>query len=143
MVKVQSSLFRITFLMMALVLFGTSSSCEKYSSPKKVERHIVNGSWILSSAFIDNNDVTDVYENYSFTFSADGKIDVIGESTISGIWSTGIEKNPTTLSLTLTPFDPFYHLNADWTVTTCKKDRMTLELAGASSNDVLIISKVN
>lgn len=142
MVKSQSSLFRITFLMMVLVIFGASSSCEKYSSPKKVERHIVNGSWKLTSAFIDNNNVTDVYANYSFTFSKDGKIDVIGEPTISGIWATGIEKNPTTLSLTLTPFAPFYDLNADWTVTTCKKDRMTLELAGASSIDVLIISKI-
>ena len=143
MIKRQSSLFRISFLMMVLVLFGASSSCEKYSSPNKVERHIVDGSWILTSAFIDNNDVTNIYANYSFTFSKDGNIDVIGESTISGKWSTGIEKNPTTLSLTLTPFSPFYDLNADWTVTTCKKDRMTLELAGATSIDVLIISKVN
>lgn len=142
MIKRQSPFFRITFLMTILVLFGVSSSCEKYSSPKKVERHIVKGSWKLSSAFIDNNDVTSVYANYSFTFSEAGKIDVLGEPTISGNWSTGIEKNPTTLNLTLTPFDPFFHLNADWTVTTCTKDRMTLELAGASSIDVLIISKI-
>ena len=142
MVNSQSSFLRITFLMMVLVLFGTTSSCEKYSSPNKVERHIVNGSWKLTSAFIDNNEVTSLYANYSFTFSKDGEIDVIGEPTISGSWTTGIEKNPTTLNLTLTPFEPFYDLNADWTVTTCKKDRMTLELRGASSIDVLIISKV-
>jgi hypothetical protein len=102
----------------------------------------VNGSWRLSSAFIDNNNVTSVYESYSFTFSKTGVIDVIGEPTISGKWTTGIERNPTTLNLTLTPFAPFYDLNADWTVTTCKKDRMTLELVGSSSTDVLILSKV-
>lgn len=141
MVKRQSSFFRVTFLMVVLVLVGSTSSCEKYSSPNKVERHIVNGNWKLTSAFIDNNEVTALYANYSFTFSKDGKIDVIGESTISGIWDTGIEKNPTTLNLTLTPFEPFYDLNADWTVTTCTKDRMTLELRGASSIDVLILSK--
>ncbi len=125
-----------------IAIAGANSGCEKYSSPNKVERHIVNGSWRLSSAFIDNVDVTSTYENYSFVFSQSGDIDVIGDETISGNWSTGIEKNPATLSLTLTPFDPFYHLNADWTVTTCKKDRMTLELRGASAIDVLIISKV-
>lgn len=142
MLKSQSFFVRFSFLMVALVILGATSGCEKYSSPNKVERHIVNGSWKLTSAFIDNNNVTHVYANYSFTFSKAGEIDVIGESTISGIWETGIEKNPTTLNLTLTPFAPFYDLNADWTVTTCKKDRMTLELAGASSIDVLIISKV-
>jgi len=128
------------FGLFALLLVG-GSSCEKYSSPNKVERLIVDGTWKLSSAFIDNNEVTADYVNYSFNFSADGEIDVIGEPTISGIWTTGIEKNPTTLNLTLTPFDPFYHLNADWTVTTCKKDRMTLELAGSSAIDILILTK--
>lgn len=128
--------------MTLLVLVGTSAGCEKYSSPNKVKRHIVNGSWRLSSAFIDNVDMTSTFENYSFTFSQAGDIDVIGDETISGNWSTGIERNPTTLDLTLTPFAPFYHLNADWTVTTCKKDRMTLELRGSSSIDVLILSKV-
>lgn len=143
MIKSQSPFMRFSFLMIALVLLGMNSGCEKYSSPNKVERLIVNGSWKLTSAFIDNNDVTDAYANYSFTFSKEGVVDVIGEPTISGKWETGIEKNPTTLNLTLTPFAPFYDLNADWTVTTCKKDRMTLELAGATSIDVLIISKVN
>ena len=128
--------------MTLLVFVGISTGCEKYSSPNKVKRHIVNGTWRLSSAFIDNADVTSDYENYSFTFSQAGDIDVIGEETISGNWSVGIERNPATLSLTLTPFDPFYHLNADWTVTTCKKDRMTLELRGSSAIDILILSKV-
>jgi hypothetical protein len=142
MINIQSSVLRITFLLMGLVLLGSTTSCEKYSSPNKVERLIVNGSWKLTSAFIDNNEVTALYANYSFTFSSAGNIDVIGEPTISGIWSTGIEKNPTTLNLTLTPFAPFYDLNADWTVTTCTKDRMTLELAGGSFIDILIISKI-
>lgn len=142
MVNIRTSFLQFSFLMIVLVLFGATSSCEKYSSPNKVERFIVNGSWKLTSAFIDNVEVTAVYANYSFTFSKEGEIDVIGEPTISGNWTTGIEKNPTTLNLTLTPFAPFYDLNADWTVTTCKKDRMTLELAGSSSIDVLIISKV-
>ena len=142
MIKFPSSFKRFTFLMIVLLFITVNTGCEKYSSPNKVERHIVNGSWKLTSAFIDNNEVTEVYENYSFTFSKSGDIDVIGEPTISGNWSTGIEKNPTTLNLTLTPFAPFYDLNADWTVTTCKKDRMTLELKGASSIDVLIISKI-
>ncbi len=130
-------------MVLLLILFvSTVTSCEKYSSPNKVERHIVDGRWKLTSVFIDNANMTGVYDPYSFSFAENGDITVHGDATITGNWSTGIEKNPTTLDLTLTPFAPFYHLNADWTVTTCKHDRMTLELDGASSTDVLILSKV-
>ncbi len=140
--KNRFSFIRGGFLGLFIVLFVLISSCEKYSSPNKVERHIVNGTWKLTSVFIDNDDNKSVFADYAFAFSKDGRIDVIGEPTISGTWTTGIEKNPTTLELTLTPFSPFYNLNADWTVTTCKNNRMTLELYGAASTDVLILSKV-
>ncbi len=133
---------RISVLALLAILVVTSSSCEKYSSPNKVERIIVDGRWKLTSAFIDNVNVTSVFEPYSFSFADNGDITVHGDATITGNWSTGIEKNPTTLNLTLTPFAPFYDLNADWTVTTCKNERMTLELDGAVATDVLILSKV-
>jgi len=141
MTKFHSSFLRFSLFAALILLLGVNTSCEKYSSPNKVERHIVNGTWKLTSAFIDNVDRTSTYKNYSFNFTKNGDIDVIGEETISGKWETGIEKNPTTLNLTLTPFDPFFHLNADWTVTTCTKERMTLELRGASVIDVLIITR--
>ncbi|NVK63580.1 MAG: hypothetical protein HWE22_03290 [Flavobacteriales bacterium] len=139
--KSSISPFRIIAFAVLLVFAGFNTSCEKYSSPRKVERHIVEGTWRLSSAFIDNDDVTNIYANYSFNFTPEGDIVVIGDATISGSWSTGIEKNPTTLNITLTPFVPFNDLNADWTVTTCTKERMTLELHGASAVDVLIITR--
>ena len=133
---------RLLALALFALLVTSTISCEKYSSPNKVERIIVNGRWKLTNAFIDNVNVTNVFEPYSFSFAENGNITVHGDATITGNWSTGIEKNPTTLDLTLTPFAPFYDLNADWTVTTCKKDRMTLELDGAAATDVLILSKV-
>jgi len=141
MIKVSISPLRIALFALLFVFAGLNTSCEKYSSPRKVERHIVNGTWRLSSAFIDNEDVTNIYSNYSFNFTPEGDIVVIGDATISGSWETGIEKNPTTLNITLTPFVPFNDLNADWTVTTCTKERMTLELRGASVVDVLIITR--
>lgn len=141
MKKTSSFSFQMITLLLSLAFVGATTSCEKYSSPRKVEKHIVNGTWRLSSAFIDNVDVTNVYANYSFNFTQEGDIVVIGDATISGSWKTGIEKNPTTLDITLTPFVPFNDLNADWTVTTCTKDRMTLELRGGSTVDVLIISR--
>jgi uncharacterized membrane protein len=133
---------RISTVALLSLMVVTSLSCEKYSSPNKVKRIIVEGRWKFTNAFIDNVNVTNVYEPYSFSFAENGNITVHGDATITGNWSTGIEKNPTTLNLTLTPFAPFYDLNADWTVTTCKNDRMTLELDGATATDVLILSKV-
>lgn len=128
----------------AMILFIalSFSSCSKYSSPRKVKRLLTQGTWVISSAFIENVNMTDEYSDYQFRFNESGTIAIIGDSTVSGKWETGVEKNPTFLSITITPFFPFYHLNADWTFTECTKDRMVLELKGASSIDVLILDQV-
>lgn len=128
-------------LMLTLILFGTSS-CDKYSSPRKVKRIITQGTWALSSAFIDNANATPDYTDYQFRFQEDGDIVILGDATVSGTWSTGIEKNPTFLSVTITPFFPFYNLNADWEIQEIKTDRILMQLNGGSAVDVLIFTQV-
>ena len=131
-----------TEIFFLLLIAGGMSGCSKYSSPRKIERLITQGNWKLSSAYIDTVDLTSEYSEYQFQFSQSGTITVIGDPTISGKWETGVEKNPTYLSLTITPFYPFYHLNADWTLTECTRDRLVMELVGGSSDDVLVLDKL-
>ncbi|MFT5858773.1 MAG: hypothetical protein ACI865_000861 [Flavobacteriaceae bacterium] len=128
-------------LMLVFILFGTSS-CEKYSSPRKVKRIITQGTWALSSAFIDNANATADYSAYQFRFKGDGDIVILGDPTVTGIWRTGLEKNPTYLSITITPFLPFYHLNADWEIIEITSDRIMMQLNGGSAVDVLIFTQV-
>lgn len=137
--KLRSHSTRILlFAVVALLLLG----CEKYSSPRKVKRIITKDKWRFTSVFVDNTNMSTDFQNYTFSFSADGDITVGGDPTISGKWDTGIERNPTTLELTLTPFAPFHHLNADWTVVTIKAKRITLELDTAAGKDQIVMSKV-
>lgn len=128
-------------LMLTLIFFGTSS-CDKYSSSRKVKRIITQGTWTLSSAFIDNVNATADYTDYQFRFQEDGDIVILGDAAVSGIWSTGIEKDPTFLSVTITPFFPFYNLNADWEIQEIKTDRIMMQLNGGSAVDVLIFKQV-
>ncbi len=128
--------------LMMIFVITSFLSCSKYSSPRKVERLLTPGTWTISSAFIDNVDITSEYSDYQFKFNETGSIEISGDSTVFGRWEAGVEKNPTFLSMTITPFFPFYHLNADWTFTECTKDRMIIELRGGSSVDVVILDKL-
>jgi hypothetical protein len=128
-------------LIIALIFFGTSG-CDKYSSPRKVKRIITQGKWAISSAFIDNENATVDYSDYQFRFQEDGDIVILGDATVSGPWSAGVESNPTFLSITITPFFPLYNLNADWEIMEITPDRMLMQLNGGSAVDVLIFTQV-
>ena len=85
--------------------------------------------------------MTNEFQNYKFKFDKDGNVDVEGDPAISGKWTTAVEKNPTRLELTLTPFEPFFHLNADWTVVTIKSKQITLELPHSTGKDLITLTR--
>lgn len=117
--------------------------CSKKSSPNKVKRILTEGTWKITYLYIDGTNLTSDYEPFSFNFQTDNMIEVIGDPTIDGTWTTDVNKNPTTLELQLTPFVPFNRLNADWTVTLLKKDRLEGEVNTDSGKDLIIFSKSN
>ncbi len=130
--------------LLILLVIGTGfiqSGCKDWSSPNKVKRLITQGQWHFSSIYIDNVDRTNDFSAYEFRFFESGDITVIGDTTVTGLWSTDVNKNPTTLQLNMTPFDPFYHLNADWTFVICSKDEMRVELDHAGGLDVITMKK--
>jgi hypothetical protein len=128
--------------LLVLLFSNTFSSCDKYSSPRKVERFLAEGRWTISSAFIDNVNVTSLYTDVEFRFDKEGNIEVVNDPTISGKWTTSAQSNPTAISFTFTPFEPFSQLNTDWTFTLCTEERMELEQDGVASKDLLILDKL-
>lgn len=132
---------RALFLMLSIGLM-TLSGCSKYSSPGKVKRLLTKGNWKITSIFIANESLTNDFSSYEFIFKDDNDIDVIGDETIGGTWGTSIEKNPTRLEIHITPFEPFYHLNADWTFTECTRNQMVLEVNTGSHINTMILRKV-
>jgi hypothetical protein len=128
--------------MLIFLLNGALFSCDKYSSPRKVERFLTEGRWVISLAVVDNQNLTSLYTDSEFRFDKNGTIEVINNPTISGKWTTSAQRNPTAISFTFTPFEPFNQLNTDWTFTLCTEERMELELSGTSAQDVLVFDKL-
>ena len=118
------------------------NSCKKYSSPNKVKRVLTEGRWKVNYLFVDGVDIANQFSEYTFTFAEDGDINVIGEETIDGSWTTDVNKNPTNLILQLTPFLPFNELNADWTLSLLSKDKIQGEVLinGGGTTDILILT---
>ena len=128
-----------------VLLFGAFAllGCSKYSSPNKVKRIITEGTWKVAYLYINGSDLTSDYNPYAFNFQEDNNIIVVGDPTIDGTWTTDVNKNPTTLELQLTPFVPFNRLNADWTITLLKNDRLEAEVQTDSGKDLIILTQLN
>lgn len=118
------------FAALALVLL-TLNGCTKYTTPKKVERLLIDGSWTMTNFIIDGESVIDNYQGYSFAFTESGGILVKGPSfSSSGSWKTGLNKNPAILYLSFAPEGGLEFLADDWQVTEMKKGSMKLKRNG-------------
>ncbi len=126
------------FAVVALLLI-VSNSCSKYTTPRKVERLLVDGSWTLTAFTIDGESVLDVYQGYSFGFGEEGGavVRVSGSFASSGSWEVGLDKNPAILYLSFPPVAGLEYLADDWQVVEIKKDLLRLKRngdTGANSN---------
>jgi len=108
----------------AIVLLG---GCTKYTTPRKVERRISDGSWTISSFSVNGESVALLYAGYNFNFGEEGNIKVSGEFSANGSWELGLNRNPAILYLSFPPVGGLEYLSDDWQVAEMKKDLMRLE----------------
>jgi hypothetical protein len=123
----------------ALLLFA---GCSKYTTPRKVEKRISEGTWKISTFTIEGNSVLDTYSDYTFAFGESGSVAVKGGISASGAWEVGLNKNPAILYLSFPPAGGLEYLADDWQVTEMEKNRMHLKRNdGDGSNSTLIFTK--
>jgi hypothetical protein len=93
------------FAACALLLFAVAG-CTKYTTPRKVSKRIVDGSWTITSFTIDGESVASQYAGYTFGFGESGSV-IVKASAIglseSGSWELGLNKNPAILYLSFAP----------------------------------------
>lgn len=124
-----------------LLLF---TGCTKYTTPRKVEKRIVEGTWKITTFTVEGNSVVSQYSNYTFTFGEGGGVSVrsSGSSIAAGSWEVGLNKNPAILYLSFPPVGGLEYLADDWQVTEMKKDRMRLKVNDDSgANSTVIFSQ--
>lgn len=106
---------RIIVFLFAIVLIFTN--CEKYTTPKKLEKKITEGTWRIGKAVVNKVNVTSTYNGYLFKFTSNKNIVVSGTVSTTGSWYSGNDKNPVILFLSLPASYPeLYVFSDDWKV---------------------------
>lgn len=127
------------FLLVGSLVF---SGCEKYTTPKKLEKKITVGTWRIAKSSVNGQNITSQYNGYLFKFDKNGGIAVSGAVTTSGSWYSGEDKNPVTLYLSFPVTVPqLYMYSDDWIVTILNNSECYLERKD-KEEDVLIFRKV-
>lgn len=109
-----------------LLLFA---GCSKYTTPRKVEKRISEGTWKISAFSVNGNSVAGQYADYTFVFAEGGSTTVKNGSPVVayGSWEVGLGRNPAILYLSFPPVAGLEYLADDWQVTEMQKDLMRLK----------------
>jgi hypothetical protein len=125
-------------LMIMVVLLVTVSGCTKYTTPRKVEKRITEGTWRITS-FTSGVDVLTLnYALDEFVFDKDGQVEVRGGSTVDGTWELGGDKDPALLYLSFPAVDGLEYLSDDWQVLEIKKNLMKLQRNQSGNTTTLV-----
>ncbi|MCE3296439.1 MAG: hypothetical protein K0R65_2153 [Crocinitomicaceae bacterium] len=106
---------KIFFLV--LVISFVVAACGKYTTPRKVNRMIVDGSWNITE-FIDNgNSIQAKYSEVSMTFTEGGDLITSSEHAVNGSWEVGNARTPAILYINFpSEVDSMHVLADDWVV---------------------------
>lgn len=125
-------------LMIIVVLLVAVSGCSKYTTPRKVEKRITQGTWRITS-FTSGTDVLTLnYALDEFVFDKDGQVEVRGGSTVDGTWELGGDKDPALLYLSFPAVDGLEYLSDDWQVLEIKKNLMKLKRNQSGNTTTLV-----
>lgn len=120
-------------------------SCQKDDSvlPNQAAQTLKQGNWRISY-FWDDNDETQHFEGYTFTFGNDGTVSAVRtSSSVSGTWGTRKDDGFTKLDLNFGSTPVFDDLNDDWKIKTHTDAKIELEdvSGGNGETDYLTFEK--
>jgi hypothetical protein len=126
-------------LSLAVLSFLFFSSCEDDDKiqPSDVSGTVVNGQWRISYFLRADDDATNSFADYNFTFTAtpgtspaSGLVEASNGSTdVVGSWATGFIGDNTKLKLNFA-LNPFDELSEDWEVTEINSNTIKLKHNG-------------
>jgi hypothetical protein len=113
------------------------TGCAKYTTPRKVEKRISEGTWKITAFTSGGNTIAGQYATYTFNFNEGGNVTVknSGSAIAYGSWEVGLGKNPAILYLSFPPVGGLEYLADDWQVIEMKKDLMRLKRNDSSGDN--------
>lgn len=128
-----------------MLVFLAFTSCAKHTTPKKVDKHLSEGTWKIGQAKIDGTNVTAAYSGVKFQFSSQGTIYVTGEVVTQGSWSLGDDKNPVLMFMSFPQTaTTLYGFSDDWLVMEMSKTECTMKRNdSATQEDQLVFRRID
>lgn len=145
-----------TFLSMLLVALTVCyTSCTNDNSedltPMVVENNVKSGQWRITSFIDSDNDETNHFNGFTFTFADNGNLAATnGATTYTGNWnitdSNSNDDNPDDIdfNITFSAPDDFEDLSEDWDIISQSSSRIELRhvSGGNGGTDNLVFEKI-
>ncbi len=111
-------------------------SCAKYTTPNKVERKLVKGTWYMFEFYENGLSRMDNYKNVSLTFTKDGGLETSTTNKVKGTWEVGTPKNPAILYIDFPDqTDDMHFVSDDWVVYKLTSTECVLKRNGGEEVD--------
>lgn len=115
---------KIIFILVVFGVFG----CGKYTTPKKVSRKIVSGTWNIQKFMDNDTSIIGKYTGILMSFGEDGNVETTSDSKVSGTWEVGSDRNPAILYINFPDeTDSMHVLSDDWIVYKITKSECILK----------------
>lgn len=119
-----------------LVILIGALGCSKYTTPRKVEKKLTDGTWIINEFIENEKSILPKYKNVSMAFGEDGTLIVQTSSSINGKWYAGAERTPAVVYIELPETDSLHVISDDWVVYELNKTKCVLKRRqGADDKD--------
>ncbi len=139
----QKRFYTIVSILLLAANMLVFTSCEKYVTPGKVERKLTKGNWKITLFTHVGESIEGQFATVQLGFGEEGSMTVLNSGGAKGNWELSTNKNPTILYITGLVDEPYFFLNDNWEVMTCKKDKMTLKADHGNVVNYLTIIKTN
>lgn len=123
-------------VVLILVILIGALGCSKYTTPRKVNRKLTDGTWLINEFIENEKSLMSKYKNITMAFGEDGTLNVTTGSKIVGKWYAGADRTPAVVYIELPETDSLHVIADDWIVYELNKTKCVLKRRqGADDED--------
>jgi hypothetical protein len=99
-----------------LVVFGFVFSCAKHTRPRKTNRILTEGKWLIVGFVDEGKNLIKSYKNVSLSFGDNGEVLTTSQNNVNGEWYLGTNRNPAVIYMSFPENDSMNVISDDWAV---------------------------
>ena len=114
-------------ILVILALLIGIYGCDKRTTPRKVEKKLTTGAWLINDFVDGDSSLIDYYNNLRLRFGKEGSVSATFKSQVDGEFAIGTDRNPATIYIDFPATDSLHVLSDDWAVVLLSDDKVILK----------------